>query len=310
MLSIENLTVSFSTNGQTDAIRDISLEVPDGQTTVLVGETGSGKSILLLAVLRLLPATARVTGRVLLDGTDLLTLKEKQMTKIRGNVIGYIPQGSGSCMNPLMKVGPQVGEPLTEHRGFDRSSALHRAVALMKQFHIGEEEKIADSYPHVLSGGMRQRAVIAMGVAADSPYLFADEPTKGLDPPRIADVTEAFSLLKGKTMLCVTHDLRFARSIADRVCILYASRLLEVCTAEEFYSGPLHPYSRALLASQPENGLQCQIGFAPSREDTTKTGCIFCGSCPKRHEKCLQEPPMTAVGTRKVRCWLYADRTE
>ncbi len=308
MLELQNLSVSFSSSGETAAVRDVSFRVPDGRTTVMVGETGSGKSVLLLAILQLLPPTAQVTGRALLDGADLLALPEKKMAGIRGARIGYIPQSGGGSMNPLLRVGFQVGEPLMEHKGYTKAQAIEASVSLLRQFQLGDEEAVARAYPHQLSGGMRQRAMIAMGAAADAAVLFADEPTKGLDQERVELVVRAFAALQGKTILCVTHDLEFAEQISDDICVMYAAHLVEFSSKEEFFSAPLHPYSKALLLSQPKHGLRCEIGFAPPREAGDKTGCPFYRSCPERTARCREMPPMAEIGTRKVRCWLYADR--
>lgn len=305
MLQIKNLTVWFTSNGITEAIRDVSLDVADKKKTMLVGETGSGKSVLLLAILRLLPPTASVSGQVLLDGTNLFSLTNRELCSIRGVKIGYIPQGGGNSMNPLLKVGYQVGESLREHKGYTKKKALAEAVRLLKKFYLGNEEQIVKVYPHMLSGGMRQRTMIAMGIAAGAPILLADEPTKGLDPLRIKSVEEAFEMLKDQTLLCVTHDLQFARRIGDYICIMYASCQMEYSSVSDFFEKPLHPYSKALLAAQPENGLQCSIGFAPSRENLHKYGCVFYDSCDQHLECCKKIPPMFDVGNRKVRCWLY-----
>lgn len=305
MLEIRNLSVSFSSSGETAAVQDVSFVAAKGHTTAMVGETGSGKSVLLLAILRLLPPTACVTGQALLDGVDLLALPERAMARIRGAKIGYVPQGGGGSMNPLLRVGLQVGEPLMEHRGYTRQMATEAAVSLLREFELGDEEKLIRAYPHQLSGGMRQRAMIAMGVAADAGVLLADEPTKGLDQERVDLVVEAFARLRDKTVLCVTHDLSFAEQVADDICVMYAAHLVEICPSEFFFSRPLHPYSKALLLSQPKYGLQCEIGFAPPRETGDKTGCPFYESCPERMERCRKKPPMVELGERRVRCWQY-----
>ena len=307
MLEIQNLSVSFSSSGETLAVQDVSFRVEDSRTTVMVGETGSGKSVLMLAILQLLPPTARVTGSVNLDGVDLLTLPEKKMSKIRGAKIGYVPQSGGGSMNPLLKVGFQVGEPLMEHKGYSKAAAEKASIPLLRKFGLGDEDAVAKSYPHQLSGGMRQRAMIAMGAAADASILFADEPTKGLDSQRVELVVQAFAQLSGKTILCVTHDLEFAEQISNEICVMYAAYLVEFCTKEEFFSQPLHPYSRALLLSQPQYGMHCTIGFAPPREAESKGGCPFYKCCPERTARCKHMPPMVSVGTRRVRCWQYAN---
>ena len=162
MLEIKNVSVQFSDESDVQAVEDVSLTVAEGQKIALVGETGSGKSVLLLAILRLLPETAIVKGQVLYKGEDLLRLKKKQLNKIRGAEISYVPQGGGGSMNPLLKVGFQVGEPLMEHKGFTKKQAVQRSVELLKMFRLGNEEQLVHAYPHTFSGGMRQRAMMAM----------------------------------------------------------------------------------------------------------------------------------------------------
>lgn len=305
MLEIRNLSVWFHTTEGGFAVRDVSMRLPEGRRTVMIGETGSGKSVMLQAILRLLPGTAHCSGEVLLDGVNLMELSPRAMRRVRGAGIGYIPQGNGSAMNPLLRVGFQVGEGLMEHRHLRRRAAMQRAISLLAQFHLGDEARIARTYPHMLSGGMRQRALIAMGVAANAPVLFADEPTKGLDEARITQVADTFRGLRQQTLLCVTHDLGFARAIADRIAVMYAAAQLEIADCADFFQNPLHPYAQALLASQAENGFACEIGFAPPSASLADSGCVFSGLCPRRWPRCDQEPPMFDVSGRKVRCWLY-----
>lgn len=308
MLNIQDVTVRFGPPGTPNAIEHVTLQVPDRKRTCIIGETGSGKSVLLLSILQMLPETATVTGSAILNGEDLLALSPKQMRKRRGKVIAYIPQGSGDGMNPLLTVGYQVGEPLMLHKKQGKKTAIDRAYAILKKFDIGQDERIVKAYPHMFSGGMRQRALIAMGVIADAEILFADEPTKGLDQSRIQRVVEGFHKLDGKTLLCVTHDLRFAHQIADYLSVMYASELIEFASGEEFFRKPLHPYSQALLAALPENGMKIQEGFAAPREDEIAgRGCHYAQRCPYANERCCMKPPLIEIQDRKVRCWLYAD---
>lgn len=304
MLEITNLTVSF---GSSKAIDSVNFTVKDRSNTVVIGESGSGKSVMLSAILQILPPAASVSGSVLLNGTELLALPPKQMRKLRGNDISYIPQGSGTSMNPLLTVGYQVAEPLMEKQKADRKTALAKAIDWMRSLNLGNEVALAAAYPHTLSGGMRQRALIAMGAISGAPVLLADEPTKGLDGERIETVTELFSQLSDRTILCVSHDLNFVKAIADEVCVMYASQMVESCRAEAFFEAPLHPYSRMILMAMPENGLQAAVGFAPPQADRLKNCCRFYDRCPDRSERCKEAPPMVTVGERKVRCWRYAN---
>ena len=304
MLEIKNVSVSF---GAVRAIDDVSFTVAEKTTTVVVGESGSGKSVMLSAIMHILPDTANVAGSILLNGEELLDKTEKQMQKIRGNALSYIPQGSGTSMNPLLKVGLQVAEPLMEKKKEKKSSALQKAVEWMKALNLGNEIAVAASYPHTLSGGMRQRALIAMGAISGAPLLLADEPTKGLDGERVETVTDIFNELQDRTVLCVSHDLNFTRAIADNVVVMYASQMVESCSNEEFFEQPLHPYSQMILLAMPENGLQINMGFAPPQTDRNKGGCLFYSRCPYASDRCLKTPPLIETGSRKVRCWKYAD---
>ena len=307
ILSLKNISVRFAAGHNVQAVEDVSLDIEDKSKVAIVGETGSGKSILLLAVLGLLPEGAVVSGQAVFEGTDLMAMKPKQLAKIRGARISYIPQGSGNGMNPLYNVGFQVAEPMVEHDRMGRKAGFSRAIELMRQFKLGNEERLAKQYPHTYSGGMRQRALIAMGIGAGAQVLLADEPTKGLDEQRIALVVDSFSMLKDKTILCVTHDLNFARDISDYICVMYAASQVEYAPAKELLENPLHPYTRDMLAAMPENGLNFCQGFAMSHDDYKDMGCKYAPRCKDCFEKCKDTPPVFDVKGHKVRCFKYAD---
>ena len=305
LLRVNELSVCFRGGNHVQAVENVSMEVRQGDRLCIIGETGSGKSILLLAILRLLPGTAQVTGDALFREQSLFAMTARELDRIRGGSISYVPQGSGNGMNPLLRVGFQVGEPLMAHRGLRRREAGQRAVELLRRFHLGREESLARQYPFTFSGGMRQRALIAMGVAADAELMFADEPTKGLDERRIRLVADAFLALERQTLVCVTHDLSFARTIATKVSVMYAANQVELADAQELFRNPLHPYTRDMIAAMPENGLRFNPGFAPSHEDAAVKGCKYASRCPDRMARCGQMPPMTEVGGHQVRCWKY-----
>jgi peptide/nickel transport system ATP-binding protein len=294
MLNIRNLSVWFDSTGVTHAVRNVSMMLADGEKMVIIGETGSGKSVFLQAILRLLPPTAHCTGEVILNNIDLLQIPWSDMCNVRGAKLGYIPQGAGHAMNPLLSIGYQVGESWMIHNHRKRREAKKKAITLLRRFQLGEEETIVHTYPHMLSGGMRQRAMVAMGTAAGAAVILADEPTKGLDEKRIQMVIDSFKQLDRQTLLCVTHDISFAKAIQ-----------VEVADSKRFFSQPLHPYSRALLASQPDNGFNCLIGFAPPKAASLIDTCVFAQLCPQAHKRCEHEPPMFDVEGRQVRCWLY-----
>lgn len=305
ILEIKDVSVSFGSGSGAGAVEHFSMDLQEHTRTVLIGETGSGKSVLLLSILQLLPKEAQVSGQVLFRGENLLDKTEKELEHLRGNEISYIPQGSGNGMNPLLKVGFQVGEPMIEHCGKSKKEAIAESVGLLRRFHIGREAERVKAYPHTFSGGMRQRAMVAMGISAGATLLLADEPTKGLDYNRIDMVANCFETLENVTLLCVTHDITFAQRVAQQVSVMYAAQQLEEASRDEFFSNPLHPYSQAILDAMPERGLKSRVGFAPSHAAYEQTGCRFASRCPYRTEKCRQMPPMFLKDGHKVRCWLY-----
>ena len=306
MLEIKELSVRFSADSTVQAVQDVSLVLPDRGRIALVGETGSGKSVLLLAVMHLLPESAVVTGEVLLNGEDILKMNRKQLDKLRGALISYVPQGGGASLNPLMKGGEQVGEPLVEHHGWNKRESVTKAIEMMRSLNMGNEEELAASFPHTFSGGMRQRAMIAMGIIAGSKILLADEPSKGLDEDRVDLVVDSFNRLTEQSLLCVTHDLTFASRISDHICVLYSAAQVEFAKTEEILKDPLHPYTRDMVKAIPENGMIVDnVGFAPSHDDFDKGGCRYRHRCKQCTEKCNEMPPLFNVGERKVRCWLY-----
>ena len=305
MLRIKDLSVCFQGGNFVQAVEHVSLDVVPGDRICVIGETGSGKSILLLSILRLLGRSAVVTGEAWFQGRNLFTLTSKQMDAIRGGHISYVPQGSGNGMNPLLKVGFQVGEPLMAHRGMSKKSAVAQAVRLMERFHLGREAALARQYPFTFSGGMRQRALIAMGISAGAEMLFADEPTKGLDENRVRLVANAFNALRDQTLVCVSHDLNFARAIANRIGVMYAANLIELAPAEELFVHPLHPYTQDMIAAMPENGLRFRPGYAPAHNDALVTGCKYRMRCPFCTDRCAELPPEVEKDGHRVRCWQY-----
>ncbi len=303
LIDIKNLSVSFKGGDDVQAVKDVSLEIYEKDKLAIIGETGSGKSVLLLSILRLLPHSAEVRGEIAYNAKDILKLQRKELDEIRGGQISYVPQGGGGSMNPLLTVGFQVGEPLIIHKKYTKKNAFLESMNLLKLFNIDNEKKRAAGYPHTLSGGMRQRALVAMGISAGAEIILADEPTKGLDEKRIEIVAESFSKLSDKTILCVTHDLNFARKISQRMCIMYSSYQIEEGPTEQIFLEPLHPYTMDIINAMPENGLKVNKGFT---EDQLEEGCCYYGRCAYRTEKCKTMPPYFNVSGRKVRCWRYA----
>lgn len=305
MLKLESVSVAFpAAGGGIQPVDGVSLEVGETERHMIVGETGSGKSVLLTSILGLVEG--RVTGRIVWNGRELTGLSEKEYSKIRGREIAYIPQSGGGSLNPLMKIGRQIGEPLEVHRGASRKEAFAAAVEALRQLDFQRPEYWARQYPHRLSGGMRQRVLVAMGTIAGGGLVLADEPTKGLDAERREEVARLFRRLSGTALLCVTHDLEFARTVGERISVLYAGQILESGPKEAFFQAPLHPYSQMMIRSLPEHGFQSVKGFAPSHQEYGGMGCRFAERCPKAGEKCRKPPPRLQMGERQVLCW-YAD---
>ncbi len=305
MLEIEDLKVYFRTNaGKVKAVDGVSFEVKRREKFTLIGESGSGKSVLAQAILRLLPKNAEVSGKVLFDGRDLIELGEEDMRKIRGREIAWIPQ-SQSSLNPVLTVGFQCAEPVIEHFRTDKRSVFARVVRLFEFLGIGRS-RVKD-YPHQFSGGMRQRVLVAMGISADPKLIIADEPTKGLNASKSSQIVKLFEKVGNNTMLILTYELNFAENLADRIAVMYCGKIVEVSPAKEFFSEPLHPYSRGLLDSLPSRGLKPIKGFQPSMINPPK-GCRFRDRCEFASERCKSEPPLINLNGRFVRCWLYDRR--
>ncbi|MGQ9532755.1 MAG: ABC transporter ATP-binding protein [Desulfotomaculales bacterium] len=306
-LAVRNLTVEFpGPAGMVRAVDRVSLEIREGERVALVGETGSGKSVLLLAVLRLLPVGTRISGEVWYRSRDLLRCPPDELRRVRGREVAYIPQGTGGALNPVLTVGSQVAEPLVIHLGLKRQAAFRQATALLARLGIPEAHRRAFEYPHQYSGGMKQRALVAMGVAAEPAVLLADEPTKGVDWARRQEILELFLGLEGKTILTVTHDLWFAERFAHRVAVMYAAEIVEVAPATAFFREPRHPYARALLAALPARGLKPLPGYAPEHAAHQEPGCRFRKRCPRASDRCLAAPPLLEENGRWVKCWHHA----
>ena len=287
ILSAENIKKSFDEKVILDGV---NLTLRQGELISLLGVSGAGKTTLFNCISGI---DRPDSGRVVLDGQDI--------TGQPGH-ISYMLQKD--LLLPYKKIIDNVSLPLLLS-GKSKKEARTEAGSHFAQFGL---EGTQQQYPAELSGGMRQRVLIAMGIAAGADLVLADEPTKGLDRRRIALVEDAFQRLGERTLLCVTHDLRFAHAISSRVVVMYASQQIESGDSPSFFAEPLHPYSRAMLEALPENGLHANMGFAPPRQDVdAQSVCHFYGRCPWRSERCRKAPPLMTVGKRKVRCWKYAD---
>ncbi len=311
MLQIDDLTVRYRTPGGTlEALSSISISVARGRTLALVGESGSGKSTVALATMGLLPQEAEIaSGRIVFDGQDIGQLTAEERRKLRGSRLGLVFQDPFSVLNPSLPIGEQVGEGLVHHRGFSKAQAFERAVELLNEVGIVNPEAVAKAYPHELSGGMRQRALIAGALAPEPDLLILDEPTTALDvtiEAQILELLEDLRARRGLTMLFISHNLGVVRRIADEVAVLYAGQIVEHGTTGEVLQHPVHPYSKGLLAAIPRIGLkQHRLAAIPGRlPDLRKppAGCRFVSRCPFATPSSDAPQALRAIGARKVRC--------
>ena len=307
LLRIEGLQVEFKTSrGLVRAVQDVSYDVMPGEMVAIVGESGSGKSVSALAVMGLLPKkTARIpAGRVLFGKHDLLTLNETQMQKIRGRHIGMIFQEPMTSLNPVLSIGDQLTEPLKIHMKMDHAEAMERASELLRLVGISDAERRLAQFPHEFSGGMRQRVMIAIGLACNPKLLIADEPTTALDVTIQAQILELMKELSrelGIAMIVITHNLGVVARYADRVNVMYAAQIAEKADAEQLFSAPRHPYTAGLLRAVPrlDQGREAKLatidGLPPDLMNPPE-GCRFADRCPVRAEICSKAPVLRDVG--------------
>ncbi len=316
-LEVRDLTAYlFTKRGAVRAVDGVSFDIPRGKTLGLVGESGSGKSMTCLALMQLLPRPAGriVAGEVLLDGVDLLKLSERDMQAVRGKGIAMILQDPTSSMNPVLKVGYQVGEPLREHEKLRGDVLRKRVIDLLRQVRIGAPEERMSAYPHELSGGMRQRAVGAAALACNPRLLIADEPTTSLDVTvqmHYLSLLQEIQQREQFAMLFVTHDIHLVPSICDFVAVMYAGRIVEQGEVEAVFTRPAHPYTRALLKAAPRlddesDSLEPIPGLPPSLIEPG-AGCRFGPRCSHAFDLCAGAyPPETALEeSHRVNCWLH-----
>jgi len=258
ILSISNLTTEFRVGGEwRDVIRNVDLDIHPRETVAVVGESGSGKSVTALSIMRLLGRNARLSGRILFEGEDLLALPEEDMQRIRGNWIGMIFQEPMTSLNPVLKIGEQITEVLVEHRGLDHAAAMAEAARLLEKVRIPSARQRLNEYPLSFSGGMRQRVVIAIALACEPKLLIADEPTTALDVTIQAQILELIKELQREeemAVLFITHDMGVVAEISDRTAVMYRGDVVETGTTEQIFKSPVHPYTRALLSAVPQLG--------------------------------------------------------
>jgi oligopeptide/dipeptide ABC transporter ATP-binding protein len=317
LLRVEDLRTSFHTDeGTAKAVDGVSFVVAEQETLGIVGESGCGKSVTALSILRLIPdPPGRIEGgNVEFQGRDLLDLTEKEMRRIRGNEIAMIFQEPMTSLNPVYTVGEQISEVLRLHRGVTRAEAEERAVEMLRRVRIPDPEQRVEEYPHQLSGGQRQRVMIAMALACDPALLIADEPTTALDVTVQAQILDLLRELQnefGMAIMLITHDLGVIAEMAHRVVVMYAGVVVESGTVEQIFDGPNHPYTEGLKAAIPKLGERVERlatipGTVPSPYEEI-VGCPFQNRCPYVMDVCRREfPRLYAVGTgHEARCFLY-----
>lgn len=301
IVEIKNLSVSFYMDGiLTPVVNDVSLDIFDGETLGLVGESGSGKSITARSIMRLIPdPPGKVTGgQIFYKGKDNLKLSGRELQRIRGKDISMVFQEPMTSLNPLYTCGNQIAESLIAHMGMRKKQARERAIEMLSLVGVPLPEKRVDAYPYELSGGMRQRVIIAMALACDPDLLIADEPTTALDPTIQAQILRLIIQLKkkmGMSVLLITHDLGIVAENCDRVAVMYAGRIVEVAPVRELFANPAHPYTKALLLSIPKltertDSLYSIKGTVP-RFNEMPNGCSFAARCPCCAPGCEKQVP-------------------
>lgn len=317
VLSVENLVTQFGKGEKTvTAVNNVSFQVERGKTLGIVGESGCGKSVTSLSIMRLIGFSGGTvaSGRIMFDGRDLLTLPEATMRRIRGNEIAMIFQEPMTALNPLFTIGFQLEEVLRFHLGMSHKAARKRGIELLERVRIPRADKIMDEYPHQLSGGMRQRVMIAMAIACEPKVLIADEPTTALDVTIQAQVLELMKELvtdMNMAIIFITHDLGVIAEMASEVLVMYAGRVVEQASVNDIFNAPQHIYTQGLMRSRPSlakrnTKLECIPGIVPTLANLPKEGCAFAPRCQMANERCIAETPqLLAFGNagHYARCW-------
>jgi peptide/nickel transport system ATP-binding protein len=320
LLEVDNLQTHFATaDGVNRAVDGLSFSVEAGETVAIVGESGCGKSVTSMSILRLIPEPpGKIAGQIRFQGKDLLKLSDREMRKIRGNEISMIFQEPMTSLNPVLTIGQQIGETLRLHQGLSAAQAEAKAVEMLTLVGIPAPGRRVKEYPHQLSGGMRQRVMIAIALACNPKLLIADEPTTALDVTIQAQILDLMRDLKhrvGAAIVLITHDLGVVAEVAERVIVMYAGRKVEEATVEELFRNPKHPYTKGLLGAVPKLGSSLDgtaerlaeiPGLVPSLKQKIQ-GCVFAGRCPYVTELCRElAPALEAKAPRHYAACHYA----
>ncbi len=320
VLSVKDLRLWFVNDfGATQILNGINFDIYAGETLGIVGESGCGKSMTSLCTMRLLESPpARIDGQILLDGVNVLELSEKEMQAMRGNKLSMIFQEPMTSLNPVYTVGNQISEALILHQGMSKKEAMAKSVEMLRKVKVALPEQRVHEYPHQLSGGMRQRVMIAMALACQPDLLIADEPTTALDVTVQAQVLKLMKQLQqdmGTAIAFITHDLGVISEMCDRVVVLYCGEVMEESPVDELFASPMHPYTEGLLSTLPKFGQEGELatiaGTVPPA-GKFPAGCVFAPRCPYATEKCHSCKPaltMTKEG-HKVRCFRYSEEVQ
>jgi peptide/nickel transport system ATP-binding protein len=317
LLEVKDLKVRFRTeDGVVKAVDGVSMTLDKGEVLGIVGESGSGKSVTMMSVMRLInDPNMQVEGEVIYKGRDIMKLGKERMREVRGGEIAMIFQDPMTSLNPVYRVGDQICEAILEHQQVDKTQARRRAIDLLDQVGIPQPDTRVDDYPHQFSGGMRQRAMIAMALANNPDILIADEPTTALDVTIQAQIIELIDRLKddfGSAVVLITHDLGVVADIADRIAVMYAGRVVEYGDKRDIFYDPQHPYTWGLLGSIPrldrpkQERLHSIEGMPPSLINPPQ-GCKFRPRCPHAFDKCMEEPELVSrvdKNSHLDRCWI------
>ena len=316
VLEVKNLKLFFDGNyGTTQIINDISFDISVGESLGIVGESGCGKSMTAMSIMRLLGKTARIEGEIMFEGQNLLDLPKSEMRKMRGNKISMVFQDPMTCLNPVFTIGYQLSEAFRLHQGMDKKQALEASIEALKMVNVALPEKRVKEYPYQLSGGMRQRVMIAMALACRPRLLIADEPTTALDVTIQAQVLSLMRQLRDETgtaIMFITHDLGVVAEMCERAIVLYCGEIMEEAPTKTLFKNPAHPYTEGLLHALPHSGqregkLYVIPGMVPPAGQFPK-GCVFAPRCQYATERCMNEKPekIHLEENHAVRCFRYA----
>lgn len=312
LLRVEDLQLYFHSNaGIVQAVDKVHFQLDYNEAIVVLGESGSGKTSFARALLRLLPRNvAEYQGRVYLNGVDIMELSDEEFRQdVQWVKMSMVPQAAMNALNPVLRVGDQVAEPMMVHGGFKKEQALAQAKDMFER--VGISTDFLSRYAFELSGGMRQRVAIAMSLVTLPELVILDEPTSALDVLTQANIFNLLKRIKKEfevSFILITHDIATSSELADKVAVMYAGQIIEVDTADRFFTKPLHPYSQKLMASVPRLHGNQKLEFIPGKPPSLielKPGCRFAPRCEKRFDKCDEEPPVISQDGRLVKCWLY-----